>query len=164
MSISDIFSVMTVHALDVSTATAEQVARDRWGIAGRAKALTGERDRNFHLRATDGRDYVLKFANPAEPPGVTDLQVKALQHVARTDPAFNIPRMIPLPDGRIEALVPRAPQGTVRPARVRLLSWVHGTPLRHAPRTQPSANHAAAPSPASAWPCKASTTRTAATT
>jgi hypothetical protein len=44
---------------------------------------------------------VLKFANPAEPPGVTDLQIKALQHVARTDPAFNVPRMIPLPGGAI---------------------------------------------------------------
>jgi Ser/Thr protein kinase RdoA (MazF antagonist) len=39
--------------------------------------------------------------------------------------------MVPLPDGAIEAVVQRVPQ----PARVRLLSWVHGTPLRHAPRT-----------------------------
>jgi Ser/Thr protein kinase RdoA (MazF antagonist) len=62
---------------------------------------------------------------------VTDLQIKALQHVARTDPAFNVPRMIPLPNGDIEAVVARSP----RPARVRLLSWVHGTPIRYVPRT-----------------------------
>jgi Ser/Thr protein kinase RdoA (MazF antagonist) len=126
-----IFATMTVPADDVSDEEAVAVARALWGIAGRAKLLTGERDRNFHLVAEDGREFVLKFANPAEPPGVTDLQIKALQHVARTDPAFNVPRMIPLPNGEIEAVVPRAPQ----PARVRLLSWVHGTPLRHAPRT-----------------------------
>ena len=126
-----IFATMTVPADDVSDEEAVAVARALWGIAGRAKLLTGERDRNFHLVAEDGREFVLKFANPAEPPGVTDLQIKALQHVARTDPAFNVPRMIPLPGGAIEAVVPRAPQ----PARVRLLSWVHGTPLRHAPRT-----------------------------
>lgn len=126
-----IFATMTVPADDVSDEEAVAVARAHWGIAGRAKLLTGERDRNFHLVAEDGREFVLKFANPAEPPGVTDLQIKALQHVARTDPAFNVPRMIPLPGGAIEAVVPRAPQ----PARVRLLSWVHGTPLRHAPRT-----------------------------
>jgi hydroxylysine kinase len=126
-----IFATMTVPADDVSDEEAVAMARAHWGIAGRAKLLTGERDRNFHLVAEDGREFVLKFANPAEPPGVTDLQIKALQHVARTDPAFNVPRMIPLPGGAIEAVVQRAPQ----PARVRLLSWVHGTPLRHAPRT-----------------------------
>ena len=126
-----IFATMTVPADDISDEEAVAVARRHWGIAARAKLLTGERDRNFHLVAEDGREFVLKFANPAEPPGVTDLQIKALQHVARTDPAFNVPRMVPLPDGAIEAVVERAP----RPARVRLLSWVHGTPIRHAPRT-----------------------------
>ena len=126
-----IFATMTVPADDISDEEAVAVARRHWGIAARAKLLTGERDRNFHLVAEDGREFVLKFANPAEPPGVTDLQIKALQHVARTDPGFNVPRMVPLPDGTIEAVVARAP----RPARVRLLSWVHGTPIRHAPRT-----------------------------
>lgn len=130
-ALSPIFATMTVPADDVSAEEAAAVALGHWGIAATAKLLTGERDRNFHLTAADGREYVLKFANPAEPVEVTDLQVKALQHVARTDPQFNIPRMIPLPDGRIEATVSRAP----RPARVRLLSWVHGTPLRHAPRS-----------------------------
>jgi hydroxylysine kinase len=131
MTLHPIFATMTVPADDVTDAEAQAVARAQWGIAATARLLTGERDRNFHLMATDGREFVLKFANPAEPPGVTDLQVKALQHVARTDPAFNVPRMIPLPDGAIEAIVPRAP----RPARVRLLSWVHGTPLRFASRS-----------------------------
>lgn len=126
-----IFATMTVPADDISDEEAVAVARAHWGIAARAKLLTGERDRNFHLVAEDGREFVLKFANPAEPPGVTDLQIKALQHVARTDPAFNVPRMVPLPGGAIEAVVARAN----RPARVRLLSWVHGTPIRHAPRT-----------------------------
>jgi Ser/Thr protein kinase RdoA (MazF antagonist) len=126
-----IFATMTVPADDISDEEAVAVARAHWGIAARAKLLTGERDRNFHLVAEDGREFVLKFANPAEPPGVTDLQIKALQHVARTDPGFNVPRMVPLPGGAIEAVVARAN----RPARVRLLSWVHGTPIRHAPRT-----------------------------
>ena len=126
-----IFATMTVPADDISDTEAIAVARAHWGIEATAKLLTGERDRNFHLVASDGREFVLKFANPAEPPGVTDLQIKALQHVARTDPGLNVPRMIPLPDGAIEARVERA----AAPARVRLLSWVHGTSLRHAPRT-----------------------------
>jgi hydroxylysine kinase len=126
-----IFATMTVPADDVSAEEAVAVARTLWGIDATAKLLTGERDRNFHLVAKDGRAFVLKFANPAEPPGVTDFQVKALQHIARTDPAFNVPRMVPLPDGTIEAAVERV-SGV---ARVRLLTWVHGTPLHAAPRT-----------------------------
>lgn len=129
-ALSPIFAVMTVPADDASPEEAEAVALAQWGITATARLLTGERDRNFRLTAADGREYVLKFANPAEDPGVTDLQVKALQHVARTDPDFMIPRMIPLPDGRIEAVVARA----LRPARVRLLSWLEGIPLRQAPR------------------------------
>lgn len=129
--LSPIFATMTVPADDVAVEEAVAVAWAHWGIVATARLLTGERDRNFHLVAEDGREFVLKFANPAEPPGVTDLQVKALQHVAETDPGMVVPRMVTLPDGAIEAMVDRAP----RPARVRLLSWVHGIPLRHAPRS-----------------------------
>jgi Ser/Thr protein kinase RdoA (MazF antagonist) len=130
-TLSPIFASMVVPADDVSIDEAVAVARAHWGIEGTAKLLTGERDRNFHLVATDGREFVLKFANPAEPAGVTDLQVKALLHVAETDPGMVVPRIVRLPGGAVEAVVAR-PAG---PARVRLLSWVAGIPLRHAPRS-----------------------------
>ena len=122
----DLFSVMTVHALDVSTETAEHVALDRWGIAARARALTGERDRNFRLTADDGREFVLKFANPAEDAGVTHMQIAALHHIARTDPTLPVPRVIALPDGAVETLVTHE-TGAIQ--RVRLLSWLPGTNL-----------------------------------
>ncbi|MCX7382073.1 MAG: phosphotransferase [Alphaproteobacteria bacterium] len=126
----DIFSVMTVHALDVATETAERVAREHWGIAGTARVLTGERDRNFHFRAEDGREFVLKFANPVERAEVVDMQIQALRHVAGVDPSFPVPRVIPMPDGSVETLVPHETGGI---QRVRLLSWVPGT-LLHAAR------------------------------
>lgn len=128
---SDIFAVFTVPADPVTEAEAAAIALAQWGIRGSARLLTGERDRNFRLVAEDGREYVLKFANPAEERAVTDLQVQALLHVARTDPGLAVPRMVPLPDGRIEAEVAH---GAAR-ARVRLLSWVPGIPLREAPRS-----------------------------
>jgi Ser/Thr protein kinase RdoA (MazF antagonist) len=129
---TDIFSVMTVHALDVSTATAEQVALERWGIAGRAKALTGERDRNFHFLADDGREFVLKFANPVEDAAVTEMQVQALQHIARVDPDLPVPRVMALPDGGFETPVAHETGGI---QRVRLLSWLPGTNLHHSRRS-----------------------------
>ncbi len=129
---TDIFSVMAVHALDVSTATAERIAAERWGIRGHARALTGERDRNFHFRAEDGREFVLKFANPVEDAGVTDMQIKVLQHIATVDPSLPVPRVIPLPDGSTETLVPHETGGI---QRVRLLTWLHGEPLGHSRRS-----------------------------
>ena len=122
-----IFTVMTVPAPAVSPAQAAAVARAAWGIAGTARLLTGERDSNFRLTAEDGRQFVLKFANPAESPAVVDMQIRALAHIAARDPALPVPRMIALPDGRIETVVDGV--------RVRLLSWLPGIPVREAPRS-----------------------------
>ena len=124
---NSIFSVMTVPAPVVSEAEAAAFARRHWGIIGTAKLLTGERDRNFRLRAGDGRDYVLKFANAAEDQAVTDMQIAALAHIAARDPDFCVPRMVPRPNGTIEAL-----HGAIR---VRLLTYVAGNPLRETTRS-----------------------------
>lgn len=128
---NDIFAAFMVPADDVAEPEAEAVALAHWGIRGTARLLTGERDRNFRLSGEDGREFVLKFANPAEDPAVTDLQVQALLHVERVDPGFVVPRMIRLRDGGIEVSLAR--KGGI--ARVRLLSWVKGVPLREAPRS-----------------------------
>ncbi len=122
--IDPILNVMTVPAPEVSEPEAEGFALAHWGLSGSAKLLTGERDRNFRLRATDGRNYVLKFANQAEEQGVTDMQVAALAHVQTRDPALQVPRMVPLLDGAIEAR-----HGAIR---VRMLTYLAGVPLRAA--------------------------------
>jgi len=128
---ADIFSVMTVPAEDVAPSAAEALAREHWGIRGKASALTGERDRNFRLTAADGAEYVLKFANPAEDPAVTDLQIKALQHIALRDPGFPVPRVVPLPTGAVEIALAR-PGGP--PQRVRMLTFLPGVPLQRVTR------------------------------
>jgi len=124
---ADIFAVMTVPAEAVSPATAEAVALEQWGVRARAAPLTGERDSNFRLFAADGAEYVLKFANPAEDPAVTDLQIKALRHIAARDPAFPVPRVVPLPSGALEVALTQ-PDG--RGQRARLLTFLSGVPLR----------------------------------
>jgi Ser/Thr protein kinase RdoA (MazF antagonist) len=120
---SDFFATITVPPPDVSTDTAEAIALERWGISARAKALTGERDRNFYLRAADGREFVLKFANPAEKAAVRDMQIEALRHLERVDPGLATPRIIPLPDGALETTVPQAGGAALH---ARLLTWVGG--------------------------------------
>jgi Ser/Thr protein kinase RdoA (MazF antagonist) len=129
---TDFFAALTVPQPEVSTHAAEAIALERWGIAARAKPLSGERDRNFHLHAADGREFVLKFANPAEDAAVRDMQTAALLHIERVDPGMIVPRVIPLPGGAPEAEVPHA-TGTTMHAR--LLSWVGGEPMRSSRRS-----------------------------
>src|SRR5271170_1870718 len=109
----DIFSVMTLPTPEVSTETAEAVVLARWGIRAQARALRGERDRNFYLRADDRREFVLKFANPAEEADFRGVQTATLRRIARVDPDLPVPRVIPLHDGTVEASVPH-PSGSVQ--------------------------------------------------
>ena len=129
-----IFDVMAALPLAVEAAEAEAIARERWGIAATAEPLPGERDRNFHLKASDGRQYVLKFANPAEDAGFRAMQIAALRHIAATDPNLAVPRLVPLRDGTIETPVLQAgvPHATGLIQYARLLTWVDGTQIAHA--------------------------------
>ncbi|MEZ5912978.1 MAG: phosphotransferase [Paracoccaceae bacterium] len=100
------------------------VAR-HWGLRGRLDRLTSERDLNHRLRCEDGRSLVVKLANRAEPPAVTNFQTEALLHIARTAPDLPVPRVVPALDGRVEIALPG---GEV----MRLLSWVEGEPMHSA--------------------------------
>ena len=120
---TDLFATMTVSPPDVSAATAEAIALQHWGISARAKPLSGERDRNFHLFADDGREYVLKFANPAEKADVRKMQIAALRHLERVDSGLATPRIVPLPDGALEVQLPQVAGPALH---ARLLTWVAG--------------------------------------
>lgn len=116
----------------VSTDEAMELVRVRYGLQTTGTRLTGERDENFRLSAHDGRQYVLKIANPAEDPLVTDLPTAALLHVERTDPELPCPRVLRDLDGRTQSrYVDRS--GTER--TVRVLTFLPGKVLRSATRT-----------------------------
>ncbi len=46
-------------ALAITRSDAERLARELYGITASASELPGEYDCNFHLRASDGREFVL---------------------------------------------------------------------------------------------------------
>ncbi|WP_421990656.1 phosphotransferase [Roseococcus sp.] len=117
---------MTIRPPTIALGTARDVARALWGIEAQPRPLRGERDANFRLRAEDGRQYVLKFANPAEDARYRDMQLGALRHIERKAPELEVPRVIALPDGATEARVTDA-SGVAY--QVRLLSWIEGLPL-----------------------------------
>ncbi|MGL4278930.1 MAG: phosphotransferase, partial [Albidovulum sp.] len=117
---------MTADQPRFSAEAAAALARDLFGLTGRLDPLTSERDQNFRLTAEDGRRYVLKIANAAEPREVTNFQTRALAHIARTAPDLPVQRVIASVSGKEETLLPG---GHV----LRLLTWLDGTPLHAAP-------------------------------
>jgi len=62
---------------------AERLARDHFGVAGRASALTSERDQNFLIEPDAGDGIVLKIANAAENPAMLDAQRAVIDHLGR---------------------------------------------------------------------------------
>ena len=106
----------------LSDTEAARLAQQHFSVSGRLKRLTSERDLNIHI-ATPAMGYVLKLANPAEPPEVTDFQTQALLHLAATD--LPVPRVIRTTDGQTCA---KTPHGILR-----LLTYLQGTPLHTTP-------------------------------
>jgi Ser/Thr protein kinase RdoA (MazF antagonist) len=76
-----------------STAEAERIARDVYGLAVAVKPLSGERDCNFQLRTADGREFVLKIVDGAAQPEATDCQIRVLRHLAEIDPSLPVPKV-----------------------------------------------------------------------
>jgi 4-aminobutyrate aminotransferase-like enzyme/Ser/Thr protein kinase RdoA (MazF antagonist) len=107
-------------------AEAVRIARELYGLDVSARALPGEYDDNFQLKATDGRAYVLKVMHPAREPSFIDLQCQALRHLAQRAPHLALPRVKPNPSGELFTSIVAA-DGSNR--LVWLLTFVEGTVL-----------------------------------
>jgi Ser/Thr protein kinase RdoA (MazF antagonist) len=109
---------------------AEALVAEFYGLPVTARRLDSERDQNFRLRTADGREYVLKIANPAEDRAVTNLQTEVLRHVASRDASLPIPRIFPALNGEVELAIGFDDSST---RIVRLLSFLAGTPMHQVP-------------------------------
>lgn len=125
----------TLHAAPpaLSPQMAAGLARSHFGLAcAEVRPLTAERDQNLMLRCDDGSAWVMKVAHPGEARAITDFQTAALSHLERTAPGLPVPRVRPARDGAGE-VVATLPDG--RRSVVRVLAWLGGQPLVHAPRS-----------------------------
>jgi len=107
-------------------AEAIRLAREIYGLEAAARALPGEYDDNFHLRAADGRAFVLKVMHPARERSFIDLQCKALVHLAERAPQLPLPRVVPARNGELFTEI-KGGDGAKR--LVWLLSYVKGAVL-----------------------------------
>ena len=112
---------------------AARLARSHFGLApAEVLPLTAERDQNLLLRCEDGTAFVMKVANPGEARSITDFQTAALRHLESAAPGLPVPRIRRTLDGAGEAIAP-LPDG--RLSVVRVLNWLEGQPLVHAPHS-----------------------------
>ncbi|MFI5233877.1 MAG: aminotransferase class III-fold pyridoxal phosphate-dependent enzyme [Gemmatimonadales bacterium] len=120
---------LLAHAPSFTTADAERIARELYGVDATASPLTSERDQNFRLRSGSGSAYVLKIANSLEDARFLDAQRLAMN--AANGHTGLCPVVLPLPDGRWMGEV-QAPSGTRH--GVRLVTFIPGRPageVRH---------------------------------
>ncbi len=91
--------VLEARPPEVSAELAAEIAHRVFGVHGVAEPLDGERDRNFRIDSSD-RSFVLKVGNSADPVGVVEMQVLAMEHALRADAALPIARPRRTTDGR----------------------------------------------------------------
>ncbi len=108
-----------------STKDASAILQKHYGItATTIDALPSELDRNFHLRATNGKQYVFKIAHSSVSDSVLDLQNQTLHHLRATMDI--IPEVMPAKDCADTIRVSRS-NGDSYCAR--LLRYIEGCPL-----------------------------------
>ncbi|GHH71316.1 hypothetical protein GCM10018793_06290 [Streptomyces sulfonofaciens] len=88
----------------------------------RVRPLDSERDLNVLV----DRGFVLKISNPAEDPGVVDMEVRALEHVRASDPSLAVPALVPAQAGKP---VVRVHDDSGRACLVRMITLLPGAPL-----------------------------------
>jgi Ser/Thr protein kinase RdoA (MazF antagonist) len=125
----DPFTVVAEAAPQFSAAEAIAFARKHWDLEAKVHLLVSERDQNFRLSCPDGASYVLKIANAAESPEVTEFQVEALLYIAAQVSAGQIPVAAP------EILPTTAGESTIRLESgqglhtARVVTYLQGEPI-----------------------------------
>lgn len=105
---------------------AARIAREVFAVEGGVRELPSERDQNFHLRTSGGRELVLKIANPREPHDRLAFQNEVMTLLAADPGGPLAPRPLPAQDG---ATIATAPGRNGEPHFVRLVEYLPGLPL-----------------------------------
>jgi 4-aminobutyrate aminotransferase-like enzyme/Ser/Thr protein kinase RdoA (MazF antagonist) len=113
-------------AAAMSATDAERIAADLYGITAVGTALPGEYDCNFHLRASDGREFVLKCMHPVREKSFIEMQCAALEHLSKTAPHLPLPRVQRNSQGQLLAEIA---DGADQKRVVWMLSFLPGATL-----------------------------------
>jgi 4-aminobutyrate aminotransferase-like enzyme/Ser/Thr protein kinase RdoA (MazF antagonist) len=123
MTTFNFFDREALAAPAVSTAEAEDLVRERYGIDGAATELGSQQDANFRIVSPAG-EFVLKVSNPAFTADDLDAQDRAAAHVARSVEVL-VPTPVAGVDGRTVQPVTVDGRSTV----ARLVTYIDGESL-----------------------------------
>jgi len=84
---------LRTNSCSLTAPDAAEFLRSVYGLEAALESLTGERDRNFAVRAQDGSRYVLKVIDPQADAAIVDCQLRVLMHLAEQDPALPVPHV-----------------------------------------------------------------------
>jgi len=129
MSDQDPLAVIVQVQPGISDEFAIETVKARYGLDVTASSLVSERDQNFLMRTSEGAKYVLKIANAAEDPVVTDFQIKALLHIERVVAEQGIPVTAPTILLTIESEDQFVLETTGGNHVSRVVSFIEGSPL-----------------------------------
>lgn len=132
-------ALFAVSSPKLDAAQACELAREVYGLDGRATLLSSERDQNFRLDAADGSACVLKISHPAEDAGVTDFHTRAQLHLMAAGPELPVPHLLPTRSGGVVHW--RDVDGDGLHQAVRLITFLPGVPLHQAQRTRRQRRH-----------------------
>jgi Ser/Thr protein kinase RdoA (MazF antagonist) len=118
----DTIAVPAPEAPDIEVA---DLLMREYGLQGELSPLVSERDQNFRLDETNGRQFVVKIANSTEPAQITDFQIQALLHLEASDCTIAVPRVIRTLGGEASSSIPIANTSHV----LRVVSYVPGRPI-----------------------------------
>ncbi|WP_042777072.1 aminotransferase class III-fold pyridoxal phosphate-dependent enzyme [Sinorhizobium fredii] len=104
-----------------------------FGLRGTLAPLDSERDQNFKVTADDGRIFILKIINAAEPAIESDFQTALLKHIGENAGDLPVPHLRPTLSSASLAETVSAPSAV---HRLRLVSWVPGVPLAQSDRSE----------------------------
>jgi 4-aminobutyrate aminotransferase-like enzyme len=85
--------ILSTRPPSFSTDEVLKIAKDLYGLDGSISPLDSERDQNSRIDTTNGDQFVLKIANSDVDPGILNMQIEALGHIAIVDPTLPVPRV-----------------------------------------------------------------------
>ena len=114
------------------------IAEEQYGLQVSARQLPGERDQNFYLKASNGREFVLKIAYSTEDRDLLELQNKVMGLLERGAPGLSIPGVCAT---KSKKSITTVSGNNGVSYLVRLLTYVPGKLLAHAKPHTPELLH-----------------------
>jgi len=73
----------------------KRISQREFDLSGEIEPLPGDIGQNFHVTASDGREFLFKIANPGEDCFALEAQNKVLAYLNQKDFAFQLLQIIP---------------------------------------------------------------------